>query len=78
MKEQQEYSLITLCKMRTFIVLHESWKEADAHNRVPVETLRESIETTEAEHRAIRAQYENRTGKYGMTNPSLDLCWWIE
>lgn len=64
--------------MKTFIVLHESWKEAEKNNRVPIEILKESIETTEEEHFKIRAEYESRTGKYGMTNPSLDLCWWIE
>lgn len=64
--------------MKTYIILHEPMKVMDTEARVPCVTLREGIETTEQQHAEIRNQYESRAGKYGMTNPSLDLCWWLE
>lgn len=66
--------------MVTWIKLHETWAEGEKNNKkdgTPRVILNEKIITTEAEHYKIKAQYENRQGKYGMRNPSIDLCLWV-
>ena len=61
----------------TWIKIHEKMGVMDTENRTP-NIIKELVrQTTDSEHSKLQAQYNSKSGEYGMNNSSLDMCWHV-
>ena len=63
--------------MKAIVRIHETWEQAINNNRTPRVILKLDKKMTWKQFNKIHSNYENKIGKYGMNNPSLDKCWFM-